>query len=71
MSYNTIRRLTPAIIEKSKYSFDVMWYGEKFMFIKLNKKPPNNIRKTVPVHNKHIINSYLTKDNLTLLDRYR
>lgn len=48
-----------------------MWYGEKFMFIELNKKPPNNIWETVSVHNKHIINPYLTKDNLTLLDRYR
>lgn len=70
MSYKTIRRLTPAIIEKSKYNFDVMWCSEKYMFIKLNEKPPNNILETVPVYDSKL-NQYLNKDNLTLLDRYR
>ena len=70
MSYKTIRRLTPAIIEKSKYNFDVMWSGEKYMFIKLNEKHPNNILETGHVDDKNTT-PYLTKDNLTLLDRYR
>jgi|TARA_E500000178_G_scaffold289285_1_gene292298 hypothetical protein len=54
MFNNSIRRLTPIIVERSKYNFDVLWSGGKYMVIELNEKPCKNIWETIPDYDKDV-----------------
>ena len=62
MFNNLTRRLTPIILERSKYNFDVLWSGGKYMVIEFNEKPYKNILKTIPDYDKDV-NPYLYDKN--------